>query len=88
MSYKSDLLNSTNNSFLGYIGAAVLGCILSLMFNLVLSNQMVTAIVLYTAYMIFIVISQVMCEKNIKYLCQFNEFWYSLEQLIKNKLNK
>jgi len=88
MSYKLDLLNSTNNSFLGYIGAAVLGYILSLMFNLVLSNQVGTAIVLYTTYMIFIIISQVMCEKNIKYLCQFNEFWYSLEQLIINKLHR
>ncbi len=88
MNYKEQLLKNPDNSKLSYVGAAVLGMILSGMFHLVTGGQILLGVGLYLLYVVVIMYIDTLCKKNVKIACEFNEFWITLEELTKRKLGK
>ena len=88
MDYKEKLLSSTDNSLLSYLGAAILGAVLSAMFSLVTSGQIIFGISIYIAYVVVVMFVDTLCKENVKWACEFNEFWLALEELSKKKLGQ
>lgn len=88
MSYKQELLNNANNTPLSYVGAAMLGIVLNTMFHMVTGGQILLGVGLYVAYMVLITYIDRMCSKDIKWACEFNELWITLEELMNRKLQK
>jgi len=86
MCYKDKLLSNPKNSVLSYFGAALLGLVLSTLFHLTSGGQVLLGIGIYFGYMVFITIIDHTCTQGLESGCEFNEFWITLEQLIKNKL--
>lgn len=83
---KEKLLNSSKNSFLGYLGAAILGLVLTAVFQLISSGTISYAIWLYIGYMFIINFLNILCDNGCCWACRFNEFWIALEELIKKKM--
>ena len=84
--FKQQLLENPENSVLSYFGAALLGAVLSFVFHLSASGQILTAVGIYIFYMIIITVIDTYATNGVKFACEFNEFWISLEALIKRKM--
>ena len=88
MNYKEKLLSNPHNSILSYVGAALLGLVLSGMFHLVTGGQILIGIGLYLVYVFFIMFIDTLCRDNVVSACEFNEFWITLDALAKRKMGK
>jgi len=88
MNYREELLATPNNTPLSYVGAALLGIVLSGMFNLVVGGQILMGVVLYAIYVTFVLFIDTLCKDDVKYACQFNELWITLDELAKRKMGK
>jgi len=88
MNYREELLATPNNTPLSYVGAALLGMVLSGMFNLVVGGQILMGIGLYVIYVTFVLFIDTLCKDDVKYACQFNELWITLDELAKRKMGK
>ena len=87
MTCKQKLLTNTTNSIYSYFGAALVGIILHWVFYFIITNQIIIAVGIYLSYIIFLIISNYLCEQESCIICKFNEFWWVLESLIIKKLN-
>jgi len=86
------LLSTTSNTFLGYVGAAILGLVLSNVFLLITTGSPFLALLLYGSYSFCVMLVSTLCHdinkgKNCS-ICALNEFWITLEKLIQRKLKK
>ena len=88
MHHKEKLLSCTDNSFMGYVGAAILGAVLSGMFSLVTSGQIILGISIYIVYVVVVMFVDRLCKENVKWACEFNEFWLALDELSKKKFGR
>lgn len=88
MCYKDKILSNSNNSILGYFGAAILGLVLSVLFQLTLHGAVFIGLGIYITYISIIIFIDILCVNDVKSACEFNEFWMALETLIKNKIGK
>lgn len=88
MSHLEKLSQNPNPTLLGYFGAALFGFIMQLAFHTIMANQILFAISIILCYSLSIAILEFYCrEKNCKWGCEFNEFWFTLEIVIRKKLN-
>lgn len=88
MNYKEELLKNPHNSKLSYVGAALLGMVLNVMFHLVTGGQVLLGVGIYLIYVFFIMFIETLCKDGVHWACEFNEFWITLEELTKRKLGK
>lgn len=85
---KEQLLKMPHNTKLSYVGAALLGVVLNVIFNFFTSGHILIGIVIYVAYVVFILFVDTLCNDGVKYACHFNEFWITLDELAQRKLGK
>jgi hypothetical protein len=88
MNYKEKLLSNCSNTKLSYLGAALLGLVLNIMFNLIITGNILFGIALYVAYMFIILSIEILCNHGVRYACHFNELWITLDELFKRKIGK
>ena len=88
MNYKEELLKNPHNTKLSYVGAALLGLVLSSMFHLVTGGQILLGIGVYVLYSALILFIDTLCRDGVKYACHFNEFWITLDEIAKRKMGK
>lgn len=88
MNYKEKLLENPQNTKLSYVGAALLGLVLSSMFHLVTGGQILLGIGVYAVYSMLILFIDTLCRDGVKYACHFNEFWITLDEIAKRKMGK
>jgi len=86
--YKEKLLENPHNTKLSYVGAALLGLVLSSMFHLVTSGQILLGIGVYVMYTFLILFIDTLCRDGVKSACHFNEFWITLDELARRKMGK
>jgi len=86
MCYRDELLSNPNNSFLGYIGAAIFGLTLNIIVNLIIVGNIFAAGAIYLIYMVVVVFIDSLCGDSVNSACRINEFWISLEGYIKAKI--
>lgn len=88
MTHLEKISTSPKPTIIGYIGAATFGFIMQLAFHSIMINQFIFAISVILLYSLSIAILEFYCKrKNCKLGCEFNEFWFTLESIIKKKLN-
>ncbi len=81
------LSQNSNPTILGYIGAAIFGFIMQFAFHNIMMGNILLAISIILLYSLFIAICEFYCrEKNCKFLCELNEFWFTVELIIRKKL--
>ena len=54
----------------------------------VTGGQVLLGVGLYLVYIFVIMFIDTLCRDNIKWACEFNEFWITLEELTKRKLGQ
>ena len=87
MTNLEEMNSNPNPKPLSYIGAALVGFILQAVLHLNLSGAYLASIILMFGYILAISIMTTYAEKtDNKFLLHFNEFWITLDQLMKNKM--
>lgn len=87
MTERETMLESTEPTLLGYMGAAFVGWIFHIMFAFVSTGDIQTASLIFVGYMVTIAYMDNVCElDNSKIACQFNEFWITLSALINSRI--
>ena len=86
MTYKETLLKNKNNTVLSYVGAALLGAVLSVMFHLITGGQLLLGVSAYIGYIVVVLFMDNLAKRGIKWACEFNELWITIESLTKKKL--
>lgn len=83
------MLENTNPSLLGYIGAGVAGWVFNQIFAFISLGDLSMASLIFVGYMISLSYIDNVCDSdNSKIACQFNEFWITLSALINSKITK
>lgn len=87
MTHKERLLSSRENTLIGYIGAAILGIIMTIGFQLMQSGETTSAFFLMLNYTIMLTVAELRCSlSNCKFSCELNEFWIAASAWSENKL--
>ena len=83
------LLSTNSNTFLGYVGAAILGLVLSNVFYLIIMGSPFLALLLYGVYTFCVLLLSALCNDISRGgncgVCALNEFWITLENIIQRK---
>jgi len=89
MSNLQKMNSNPNPSFISYLGAVLVGFMLQAVFQLTMSNLVVQASLLILTYALLIAIITFYGIKfDNKYLLEFNEFWITLDEFVKNKIHE
>lgn len=89
MSNLQKMNSNPNPSFISYLGAVLVGFMLQAVFQLTMSNLVVQASLLILTYALLIsVITFYGIKYDNKYLLEFNEFWITLDEFVKNKMQE
>ena len=82
-------LSTANSTFLGYVGAAILGLVLSNVFYLITMGSPFLALLLYGVYTFCVLLLSALCNDISRGencgVCALNEFWITLENIIQRK---
>lgn len=88
MTHLDTMMKNPNSSLLGFVGAAGVGFVMQLVLHLSLGGQPLMALAVVLCYSFIIAIIEFTCRNSdCKVACQLNEFWFTLEAIVRKKLN-
>ena len=87
MTNLEEMNSNPNPKPLSYLGAALVGFVLQAVVHLNLAGMMGMAFAVIIGYAFFISVINFYAEKyDNKVLLHFNEFWFTLDEIVKQKL--
>lgn len=89
MTNLEEMNSNPNPKPLSYLGAALVGFVLQAVVHLNLAGMVGAAFALLMGYAFFISVVNFYATKyDIKVLLHFNEFWFTLDEIVKQKFSQ